>query len=365
MDRLRFLTVAKEIRRASTLPGWVYSDPVVFEAARERVFSRSWTLVGDTDRTGAPGHVLPFTLLEGCLNEPLLLVRDQDRVLRCLSNVCTHRGNLVADKEGIEPHLRCRYHGRRFTLGGRLQFMPEFEGVEGFPAPSDDLPRLDLGIWRKFVFVSPHPAHPFDDLVHEMEARCGWLPLESAVLDPARSRDYEVRASWALYCDNYLEGFHIPYVHAGLNEVLDYGGYRTELFPWAVLQVGEAAGTEDVFDLPRSSPDHGKRIAAYYFWLFPATMFNLYPWGISINCVQPLAPDRTRVSFLSYVWDAARLERGAGAGLHKVEMEDEAIVEAVQKGAASRLASPGRYSPTRELGVHHFHRLLARALAQG
>ena len=75
--------------------------------------------------------------------------------------------------------------------------------------------------------------------------------------------------------------------------------------------------------------------------------------------VVPLAVDRTRVSFFPFVWDASKREQGAGSGLDRVEREDEAIVEAVQRGVRSRLYDRGRYSPAREGGVHHFHRLLA------
>jgi choline monooxygenase len=92
-------------------------------------------------------------------------------------------------------------------------------------------------------------------------------------------------------------------------------------------------------------------------------MINAYPWGLSINLVQPLAPDRTRVAFRSYVGDRTLLDRGAGAALDRVEHEDEAIVEAVQRGGRSRLYRGGRYSPSREQGVHHFHRLLCAFLA--
>jgi len=84
---------------------------------------------------------------------------------------------------------------------------------------------------------------------------------------------------------------------------------------------------------------------------------------LSVNVVKPLAADRTRVSFLSYVWDESKLDRGAGAALDRVEREDEAVVESVQRGVRSRLYDRGRYSPAREQGVHHFHRLLAAALA--
>jgi choline monooxygenase len=94
-------------------------------------------------------------------------------------------------------------------------------------------------------------------------------------------------------------------------------------------------------------------------------MLNFYPWGLSVNVVAPLGVDRTRVFFLSYVYDAERRAGGAGADLHRVEMEDEEIIESVQLGVRSRLYDRGRYSPRREVGTHHFHRLLARFMNGG
>lgn len=361
MSEARF-EIEEDIRRAWTAPAGLYEAGPRFAALRDAVLARSWQFVGDTDPVRAPGHVEPVTLLPGLLDEPLLLARDGDDTLRCLSNVCTHRGNLLVESAGRCQVLRCRYHGRRFGLDGRFLSMPEFEQAEGFPAESDHLPRVPLALWGKLAFAALDPAQGFDELAGPMRERLAWLPLDQLSFEPTRSRDYLVRAHWALYVENYLEGFHIPYVHAGLSQVLDYASYSSELERWSSLQLGVAAAGEEVFDLPASSPDHGRRIAAYYWWLFPNTMVNVYPWGLSVNVVQPLAPDRTKVLFRAYVHDPSRLESGAGAGLDRVEREDESIVEAVQKGIRSRLYRRGRYSPTREQGVHHFHRLLAAAL---
>jgi choline monooxygenase len=351
-----------DIRKAATMPSRFYANAELFERQRERVFAKSWQLAGDLSKVKVPGQVYPFTLLEGMLGQPLVLTRDREDKLHCLSNVCTHRGTIVCEGEGVETGLRCRYHGRRFGLDGKFQFMPEFEQAEGFPSERDNLPRLPLESWGPLLFTSLDPAVPFAKWIGDVEKRCGWLPLRDAVLDPSRARDYAVRANWALYVENYLEGFHIPYVHAGLAGALDYGEYRTELFEHSNLQLGVASGTEAVFAPPKDSPDHGKAIAAYYWWLYPNTMLNLYPWGISVNVVRPLAIDRTRVSFLPFVWDASKLDQGAGAGLDRVEREDEAIVESVQVGMGSRLYERGRYSPTREQGVHQFQRMLVGAL---
>ena len=161
-----------------------------------------------------------------------------------------------------------------------------------------------------------------------------------------------------MYCENYLEGLHIPFVHASLNAVIDFGNYSTELFRYSNLQLGIARDNEHCFDLPESSTDYGKKIAAYYFWVFPNMMFNFYPWGLSINIVQPITINRSKISFITYVWKEEKLNTGAGSALDKVEREDEEVVEAVQRGIRSRFYKQGRYSVTRERGTHHFHRIL-------
>jgi choline monooxygenase len=359
------LHIDPDVARARSLPASVYTDPEAFALARERVFARTWHLVGDASGLHSPGRCVPATLLEGLLDEPLVLTRDRSGALRCLSNVCTHRGNVVCEEAGHVDALRCRYHGRRFGLDGRFLSMPEFEGVVGFPSPSDDLPEVPHASWHQFTFAAASPAFPCEEILAPLEERVGWLPVDGARLDPSRSRDYDVKANWALYCDNYLEGFHIPFVHPGLASALEFGRYRTELFRRGSVQIGIARDGEPALAPPPGAPGHGERIAGYYFWLFPSTMVNVYPWGISFNLVKPVAVDRTKVTFLTYVWDAASLDRGAGSDLDRVELEDEAVVHAVQAGVRSRFYRGGRYSPTQERGVHHFHRMLVEFLKRG
>lgn len=359
------IEIDANIARASTLPAAAYSDPAYYELQKNAVFARSWQWAGDAARVKAPGHVLPFTLLEGCLDEPLFLSSDESAELRCLSNVCTHRGSLVVEGEGHLKTLRCRYHGRRFAMDGTFVSMPEFDGAEGFPSAADNLPRLQLQRWGPGLFTGLDPAIPFEDWIAPVQARVGWMPLTDFRHDPIDSRDYLINANWALYCDNYLEEFHIPYVHQSLSEQLDYNAYYTETFPAGSLQMGIAKPGEVVFDLPSGHPDEGKLVAAFYFWLFPNLMLNFYPWGLSVNVVSPLGVGRTRVSFISYVWEESLRDKGVGASTHKVEMEDEEVVESVQRGVSSRLYNRGRFSPRREVGTHHFHHLLAQYMNEG
>ena len=355
------LQISPDIHRASTLPGRFYSNAAAFDQTRE-VFARSWQFVGTVDDLRTPGTLSPLTLLPDFLNEPLLLVRDLEDQIHCLSNVCTHRGVLLAEGRGHARFLKCRYHGRRFRLDGRCLGMPEFEQVPDFPSPSDDLPKLGLGQWASLLFAHLEPQHPFDDFIAPVNQALPGFDHDALKPEPRLSRDYLVRAHWALYCDNYLESFHVPFVHQSLAEKLDYQQIGTELFEGGSLQIGMAANEEDALDLPADSPFHGQKIAALYFFLFPNLMLNFYPWGLSLNLVEPLAVDRTRVRFRAFVHTPEKLNVGAGSDLDRVEREDEEIVESAQYGTRSRLYRAGRYSPTQERAVHHFHRQLASQL---
>ena len=343
-----------DIAKAQTLPSRHYTDERVFSNIISG-FSGCWHFAAHESQL-AEHNVLPLDHMEHMIGEPMLLTRDE--IVRCVSNVCTHRGMLVATEPCSASTLRCGYHGRTFGLDGCFRNMPEFEGVEGFPSASDDLAGFPLRRWKGLLFAGTEPRR-FENCMDELGSRLDWMPIESFEHDPSRHRSYDIDANWALYVDNYLEGFHIPYVHGDLHEELDYDSYRTELFEGGVLQVGIARRGEACFELPESSPDHGQRIAAYYYWLYPGVMLNFYPWGLSVNLVIPLSVDRTRIVYHGFVWDRSKLGEGAGGDLDKVEAEDQGIVEAVQRGVAAGAYDRGRYSPTKEAGVHHFHRMLA------
>ena len=355
---MRNLSVLKNIAKAKTLPSSFYTDPKYFEKAKEKIFYNSWQFAGDTERISEPGSCYPFTFLESYMNDSLLLVKNKEGKINCLSNVCTHRGNMLITEPCKTNNIRCKYHGRLFDLDGKFKSMPEFREVKNFPTPEDDLHKLGLHQWGNWLFTSPDKKSDAKKFFKQMMNRLNWIPVNDFVYRPDLSKEYHIHAHWALYCENFLEGFHIPFVHSDLNAVIDYGNYTTELFKYSNLQMGIGKDDEDCFQIPASSPDHGKKIAAYYFWVFPNMMFNFYPWGLSLNIVIPVSPEQTKVSFHTYVWKEEKLHYGAGASLDKVELEDEEVVQNVQKGIRSRFYDRGRYSVTKEKGTHHFHQLI-------
>ena len=354
--------IDSDIRKAATLEGDFYSSESCFKDVLEKIFVKNWQFITDDSALEKNREAFPFHFLGSLLPEPLVLINNKG-VIDCFSNVCTHRGNtLIKQPCVLNKHITCAYHGRQFDSCGKFKFMPKTEGMQNFPTVEDDLPAIPVARWKQFVFTSLDPSFAFDELIKEVDERVGWMPIEDFKYREDLSKEYSINANWALYCDNYLEGFHIPFVHEDLNAVLDFNNYDVEIFKYSSLQLGIASDNDVCFDLPSESKDYGKKIAAYYFWLFPNLMLNFYPWGLSVNIITPISVNKTKIQFKSYVWDESKLDIGAGADLHKVELEDEEVVQQVQKGVASRFYKYGRFSPSMERGVHHFHTLISDSL---
>lgn len=354
--------VNPDIKYAETLPSSFYRDKDKFIAISDKLLSSSWQMVGDENLFAGDNNIIPISFYDDVISEPLLLIRQENNIIKCLSNVCTHRGNLLINKPTKSNKLLCGYHGRKFHLDGKFESMPEFENAKDFPRSCDHLTDIPLEKWNQFLFINLNNNLDFSSISSALNERVGFLPIKSFTKDPTRSKDYIVKAHWALYCDNYLEGFHIPYVHPALNQAVEYGSYETVIYDYCNLQIGYSKNETESFELHEGHPDYGKKVAAYYYWVFPNLMLNFYPWGMSVNIIQPIDHETTKVSFISYVFDESKIDSSAGALLDAVEMEDELVVQDVQKGIQSRFYSTGRFSPSKEKGVHHFHSLISKIL---
>lgn len=344
---------AQPLARASALPAPTYSDPAWLAREQRAVFARSWQLVADTARVaGAGDHVLAEIA-----GVPLVIVRDDDGELRALHNVCRHRAGPLATCDGRGAKvLRCRYHGWTYALDGTLRSAHEMAEAEDFSVANIHLPRAEVGVWNGLVFAALEPAMPFAAMFDGIDSRVG-RRLDDHVF--ARRVAYDVACNWKAYVDNYLEGYHLPHVHPGLNRLLDYRSYDTTLARWHSLQHSPLEGDGNFY---------GDGEALYYF-VWPNTMLNILPGRLQTNRVLPLDATHCRVEF-DYYYPAtrddaknAKRERDL-AFSDEVQHEDIAICEAVQRGLISGSYRAGRLSPKRESGVHHFHELVREALRE-
>ena len=278
-----------------------------------------------------------------------------NKKISCLSNVCTHRGNLLCKTKNKCETIQCKYHGRTFNLKGELKAAPGFEDVKNFPRKNDNLTLCKINQWKQFIFTGINPKINLNNIFKDIDNRLGSYPFEDLMYNELSSNDYILDANWALYCENYLEGFHVPFVHSGLNNDLEFKSYKTVLLENGVLQFSKSNKPENSIN--------NENIYAYYYYLFPNIMLNFYSWGLSINIIEPITKHKTRIRFISYPIKNKIQPRNSESSLDTVENEDQLIVKRVQDGLKSSFYNRGRYSPKYELGVHHFHKLLCQYIS--
>jgi len=374
------LDVNEQIECARTLASRFYTDPHILEIEREKIFRRSWQLVGTLDQACGEINGVKRTIADpesyftmDVAGEPVIVVRDKVGILRAFSNVCRHRAGPIALGSGCKNVLRCQYHGWTYTLDGRLIGTPDVEGVEFFDRSTMGMVPLRLEVWEDFIFVSFHFKQD-DGTLESLSTYLGKIPEQArgfqfAGLQLAERRDYVINCNWKVYVDNYLEGYHIPIAHPGLMREIDYSQYRTETFRYysqqfAPIRAMKPSDAGERFYAPGTGLQE-----ALYFWIFPNLMLNIYPDNISTNVIVPLSHDKTLTIFEWFFHDVdspktkERIEK-AVAFSDEVQQEDILLCENVQKGLRSSTYDRGRYSVKRENGVHHFHMLLSEFLGE-
>lgn len=368
--------IDRQIESAFTLASRFYTDPSVFEIEREKIFRRTWQLVGTIHQPCGPDDGSTKTIADPetfftaeVAGEPVIVVRDKQGVLRAFSNVCRHRAGPIALGSGCRNVLRCQYHGWTYTLEGKLIGTPDVGGVEFFDRGAMGMVPLRLETWEDFIFVN------FDPDAEPLAAFLGEIPNQArgfsfAGLKSAQRRDYVIDCNWKVYVDNYLEGYHIPIAHPGLMREIDYAHYRTETFRYYSQQFAPIRGMKPGEDAGERfyAPGSGLK-EALYFWIFPNLMLNIYPDNISTNLIVPLSTGKTLTIFEWFFHDIesaktrGRVEKAVRFS-DEVQQEDILLCENVQKGLCSSTYDRGRYSVKRENGVHHFHMLLGEFLGR-
>jgi choline monooxygenase len=356
------LEISAEVARAQSIPARFYTDAQVFIEERARIFAHCWQVVGHGDQLKNPGDFFTCELL----GEPLLLVRGAQRELRGFYNVCRHRAGPPAEGCGNRKLFRCGYHGWTYGLDGVLISAPEFEGVEDFPSEKSALVPVRAEEWSNLIFVNlDADAAPLMQGLGELPRQAD--PFRFSAMKLFERRTYDMKCNWKTYVDNYLEGYHLPSVHPGLNRELDYNAYAVETYARHVRQFSPIRGAQPGDPTPRRYQQAREDLTTDYFWIFPNWMLNCYPDNVSLNIVLPLQVERTLAIFEWYLPEEMLGSKAAKDSVHfsdEIQMEDGKICETVQKNLHSRSYDHGRYSVKQERGVHAFHRMYAEAMSR-
>jgi choline monooxygenase len=375
-------SVERPIVEARGLPNEAYTSAQWAALERERVLGTSWTCTGFVDDV-LPGHAAPVDLL----GLPLLVVRDGAGTSRVFHNVCRHRGHrLVEEPCDLGGRIRCPYHSWTYALDGALRGPPHVGGpgvheVEGLDRSKHGLLEVRAAEWLGLLFVNlSGDATTLEAHLAPLLER--WAPFVGAggldLLSPAwdnGSLELTVAANWKLAVENYCESYHLPWVHPGLN------GYSRLEDHYEILQ-GEAASGQGTrafcfteragIELPRFPAWPRDRVrTAEYISLYPNVLLGVHVDHFYALVLTPLACDCTLERLrIYYLGDAAEGHAFGEAratllqGWRQVFAEDVGVVEGMQDGRRSPAFDGGVFSPVMDRSTHHFHRWVARRMAQ-
>jgi Rieske 2Fe-2S family protein len=357
-----------------SLPAEAYASASVLRWEMEHFFDGSWVCVGRSDDLRRPGDRLAVRLGHECV----LLVRDEDGVLRAFYNVCRHRGHELMEVGDVASgrFLRCPYHAWAYGLDGSLKGTPGYAGVSGFDRADYSLVPVRIAEWRGWTFANASgDAPPFEEHVGNLGEMIGNHRPEELVT--AARQDYEVGANWKILVENYHECYHCPSIHPELCKVSPpkSGEDHEAQGAW----VGGSMELEDHAETMSLTGEsfaprlgylaEGQEREVYYYQLFPNLLISLHPDYVLTHRLRPLAPDRTAVecewlfsreavetegfdpSYASDFWDVTN-------------GQDWRACEGVQRGVSSRGYRQGPLSPE-ESTVGKFVAMVARGYMKG
>ncbi len=344
---------------ALTLPAFWYTSADVFEAERQRIFSREWLCIAREEQVASAGD---FLTVEAA-GESLIVTRDNRRAVRAFFNVCRHRGTRICEQAAGRFHgsIQCPYHGWTYGLDGALKAARNMADVSGFDRDAYPLKEASVALWEGFVFIRPveaqtnGPADTFEEALGALIGR--FARWNIGRLQTARTIAYELACNWKLVFLNYSECYHCPLVHpqlerlspsdSGRNDLTEgpvLGGYSELRRPGSSLTTtGRRSrpplGTVDGADLDRD----------YYYTIFPSLLLSTHADYVMVHYVKPRAPDRTDV-VCAWLFDPQTMAQpgfdpnDAVGFWDTTNRQDWHVNELTQLGLSSRAYSPGPYS---------------------
>ncbi|OGF62439.1 hypothetical protein A2662_01590 [Candidatus Giovannonibacteria bacterium RIFCSPHIGHO2_01_FULL_45_33] len=354
--------VDQDIRKAETLPPDAFVSKEFLDTEIKKIFKKEWLAVLQLNAADLklPGSRVPFELLE----QKLLFIRQihgkQD--VKCLSNVCTHQGNLLVDNSEVGYDIfTCRLHGRIFSLDGKcISHWPDAD-----LCPADNLKEVAVSNNGIFTMVNFLGNRESDVEIVQVKEILSKFPLANAERTELKASERVLDGNWKLHVRNYLDYTHVPTIHReSLMSKIDFGSYKTNVFVNCVGQIVRAKDSKYGIGL---NGLHAELHGQFAIWIFvwPNLALNIYPFGLSVNSWEPVMNDsaKTRMRWACYVWDRAKYElRDEIWGLTRVDKEDIEYIAKMQAGMNSGQLSRTAFSPKYEQATHWFERKIYESI---
>ena len=348
--------------RSHSLKSSAYVETKWMDLEQQSIFCNSWQWVCHSEKLLNSGDYVTTTIAE----QPVVIIRDDEGILRAFYNVCKHRAHELLKGEGSINRIICPYHAWVYNLSGNLIRAPHSEGMVDFDLSKICLSQIKVEEFCNFIFVNLNIqaeslALQTETLADEVTR---WAP-DLGQLTFSHRLTYDIRSNWKNVIDNFLECYHCPTAHKDFCTLVDMDTYRVRTHGIWSSHMAEAGKTgNSAYSVDAATvKDHA------VWWLWPNTCLMRYPGrgNFIVLHVIPAGINRTLETYDFFFethepndseWEAIRYIDEV------LQTEDIALVESVQRGMRTPAFEQGRIvhdpngSGKSEHAVHHFHGLV-------
>jgi phenylpropionate dioxygenase-like ring-hydroxylating dioxygenase large terminal subunit len=369
------------VEYAATLLPDAYRSARFFAEEQEMLFGRGWVPIATRSEVAVPGQ----TVVRSLSGRSVVVTMNSDGEIRAFLNVCRHRGSRLVREDTMlkAGRFRCPYHAWAYDLDGNCIGTPLFEGsdipedmraafdmtdVRAFD--KDDYPLFPVRAetWGPLIVVSLEPdVMPLEDWVGDLSDRLDGYSLDT--WEVQARKDYDIGANWKLVAENFMEYYHLPWVHpelAKVSRIQDHYRYQGPGMYTGMTTTPISGDSPAWLALP---PDPGVRgtdlEAGRFMLLFPTAALSVLPNHCFLMLLEPVSHDRTLERCYILTHPSSIEGEGATAALagllefwDHVNLEDVSIVEDVQLGLSTPEYQGGRMCYRFEEPVHRFQNMV-------
>ena len=372
------------VDQASTLIPDAYTAADFFALEQEKIFATAWVAVGCLQQVQNPGDIL----VSEVAGRSILVMRDKTGKLGAFYNVCRHRGSKLLEKSCNIKSLHCPYHAWVYGLDGQCLGTSMFRNekiVDTVPSNGAETDLSDTALFDKKNYgLLPLSVQTWGFLVFvnlsaqttTFEEWLGDLPqkFQSHVLENweiSKEKNYDVASNYKLIEENFMEYYHLPFVHPELTNVSrmeDHHRCQGKGMYTGMLTTPVSRDVDSVWlNLPAAQGFDKQHLeAAYHICIFPNVTITILPNHAFCMITDPIRANQTRErTFLLTPPGTLDNESYTSMFLELVKFwdmvntQDLGIVERVQLGLSNTAFTGGRMCPKFEEPLHRYQNWVA------
>ncbi|GAB2680463.1 aromatic ring-hydroxylating oxygenase subunit alpha [Aliiglaciecola aliphaticivorans] len=362
--------ITSEHISAHGLPASVFKDSTTYDMECDKLFAQGWASIGCAQQISKPGDILPIRIA----GQSLIAMRNKNGEIGVFHNVCRHKAAPLVDEPCNKRSLVCPYHKWTFKIDGNLLSAPRYFGSENKVMSEEDkadksLISVRFAVWWDIIFVNiDGNAEPFEDFIRPLDEQLSNYPKDDIHL--TSSTDYSGEVNWKLAVDNFLDGYHVPFVHSQactLDSVLDQQDlFLSDNIVGLHLANGASAKpAKTAKQLPHfNGLAEDKRGTQQWFGIFPNTLFFVDPCWVQTIVIKPMGATQTAETLNIYVVneEAASEEYAAeretlNAVLNEVNQQDIELLDKLQVTRSNDIANQGHLNAAWDQVNMTFHQM--------